>query len=72
MGGVFTVWAKNIFWREVRDQVELLMFLFMFSFISCLYTCTILLWVVSPSEVLFLLARSVFVCFICKFVREFL
>jgi hypothetical protein len=47
------------------------MFLFVWIVISFLVVCTILLFVVFVREVLFLLFRSVFVCSICKFVREF-
>jgi hypothetical protein len=51
---------------EIFEWVLLLMFLFIFISISYLNICTVLLWVVSSSEVLFLLSRWAWnICWFC-------
>jgi hypothetical protein len=69
--GVLLSGLKTFILMEIFEWVMLLMFLFIFISISYRYICTVLLGVVSSSEVLFLLSHSVLVCFICKFLREF-
>ena len=43
---------------------------FVYVFVSYVMICTILPFVITSSEVLFLLFRSIFVCSMCKFMRE--
>jgi len=57
----------------IRYSFSLFYFVFLFVciFIRYFIVCTIMLFIIPSSEVLFLPFRSIFVCSICKFMREF-
>ena len=57
--------------RRHLFSLRCFMFIFMYILIRHFIVCTVPPFIIPSSEVLFLLFRSIIVCSICKFMREF-